>query len=130
MEVIQGEQAEVKQLFKQPTSKWDVKLKDHTIKLKIDPCGCGVHARWVVTRPAASRLPREIQVLMGPQLEGKMIEETLEEFHWEPKWTDRILFRSMKNELQKWIHKHHKDFLEIPKKEAEAQELRNLVETL
>lgn len=131
MEVIENKEpiAEVKNLFKQK-SKWDVVVKGQTIRLKIEPCHCGVHAQWVVDIPADSMLPKELRMIFGDQNKGKTIEKILEEFHWHPTWKDRVMFRTMEGELIKWIKHWHDHFSNLTVLETEADELRSWVEEL
>lgn len=109
----------VHNLFEQK-SKWDIVVKGRKIRLVIDPCSCGVHAKWLIE----AEVPDFIKSIMGDQKHERVIDE----WHWHPTLKDRILFRSMKPELIKWIKKTRKKFEEVQTVEDNAEKLREFVE--
>lgn len=109
----------VHKLFEQK-SKWDVVVKGRTIRLVIDPCSCGVHAKWVIE----AEVPEFIKPMLGNQKPERIIDE----WHWHPTWKDKVLFRKLEPELIKWIKKTRKRLEEVQKAEDDAEKLRQLVE--
>ena len=117
----------IREINEKTSSKWDVVIKGQTIRLVIDPCRCGVHAKWVATVPASDMLPPELQRLLGGR-SSNTIEKIVEDWHWEPKWWGKVLRLKMEPALMRWIKKSHAEWLDVAKAEERANRVRGLVE--
>lgn len=95
-------------------SRYDVVWKGRTVRLEIDPCECGVHAKWVMHEKLRDSLPPDIVravengniQVMGPALDTEM-RKVIDQWHWEPRWWERLLLRTMEGELRRWIRRTH-----------------------
>lgn len=96
------------------TSKYDVIYKGNIIKLKLDPCHCGVHAKWTVETKMKNIVPSHIKELMPPNELDKTVEDTLAEWHYHPTLFQKYILRhTLESELRKWVHFHHEKFLNL-----------------
>jgi len=114
------------------TTKWTIKLKDKTIKLKLSPCKCGVEAAWVYEVPARSMLPDFLKNMPIEMVNGdQMVERTLAEWHFHPRWWEKhILRHKLKPQLAKWIRITHKKLSEVEAVERNVDQLKEFVEIL
>lgn len=127
---ILAEAPKIQELFPQD-SKWDVTLKGRTIKLKIDPCNCGVKASWVYEVPIQVMLPPELKSIVGDRLKGESVQKVFAEWHFHPKWWERyILMHKLKPQLKKFIKEVHKDLMEIKNSEDSMDDLKKFTEEI
>ena len=122
---------EVKPLFEK-TSKWDVVVKGVTIKLKLDPCQCGVHAMWVTEVPARDMLPPQLRALPIEILsDSETVQKIVDEWHYELKWYEKWMWwRTLDRELAKWIKQTHARWEQLVVLEAKAQALKIRMENI
>ena len=114
------------------TTKWTIKLKDKTIRLKLSPCKCGVEAAWVYEVPARSMLPDFLKNMPIEIANGDdMVERTVAEWHFHPKWWQKhILRHTLKGQLTKWIKDSHRKLSEVSAIDENVNQLKDFVETL
>jgi hypothetical protein len=114
-------------------TKWTINLKGRQLKLKLEPCRCGVEAKWVYEVDAREMLPPELRGMMDQmQMVGpKKVERTVAEWHFEPKWWEKHLLRhTLEGQLKKWIRKTYKDLDSLRESENIVDAVKQFVETI
>jgi len=125
----------VTNLFK-TSSKYDVVLKGQVVRLKLDPCRCGVHAMWVIDVPLHVMMPAELRGIM-PETDKK-VTKVIDDWHYHPRsvesryewqkkfwlfWETKVLKQTLEKELKKWIDETRGNLLGIQKSEDNMDKL-------
>lgn len=117
----------VEQLHK-TKSKYDVVYKGKVVRLLLDSCSCGVHAKWAIELKVEDCVPDFMVQMMPDSDKNKTIEKVLEEWHFHPKWWEKHLLRhTMEGQLKKWVKKTHKHFVELSKSEGNLARLQEML---
>jgi hypothetical protein len=115
-------------IIDEPQSKHDFIFRGKTIKLLLEPCDCGVKARWVIEMPFKSTLPEFLQNIIPDQEGKKTIFHTLDEWHFHPTWFQKYILRQkLEKELKKWVNKTKKRFESITSSEKNIKQLMDLI---
>lgn len=99
-------------------SKFDIISRGRVIRLILDPCSCGVHAKWIYDRRVSDYIP----ALWNSK---QTFQEVLMQWHWKPNWWQRLFRRKMETALVKWIHQTRKELLECLEREARLEKIRD-----
>lgn len=106
----------IKQLH-QTSSKYDVLFRGSLIRLVLEPCQCGVHAKWVLETKMKDLVPPAMREML-PDGE-KIVERVISEWHFHPtKFQKYILRYDLETQLRKWVIQNHTNFTKLKTSES------------
>jgi hypothetical protein len=112
--------------IRDPGGTHDFMFRGKQVKLVLDPCSCGIEAKWIYEIPVRDTLPSFLKD-MGLQVPDEMIQKTIMEWHWHPKWWQRLLPMSMEWWLRRWLKTTRAEFKKQDEKHTKLDLLREKV---
>lgn len=119
---------DVKDLFP-TTAKWNVKVRGQAIRLVLQPCHCGIEAKYVYDVPVTTLMPEALRRMAPPEMDKQTMEHTYAEWHFHPTWWQKhILRHKLKPQLLKWLREVHGTLIKIKASEEGLGDLWEMLE--
>lgn len=86
--------------LREQNSRQDVPYRGKFIQLRLDECECGIRATFVLEEEPPE-LPAVIKMIFNEAPRSTF--EVIAEWHWKPKWWQRVLRMRMEPALKHWV---------------------------